>query len=227
MYRGVHHIGVGVSDMSTALEFYSNVLGFSEVLFDYSGPLPGMERVTGKANLNARVVMLANPRMGNFGIGMLKLVQLLPPYSPEPLPEGIGWGEIGVAEICLQVYKAEEILKELVESKGCKLAMDIVEFPSRFSDTEKTKLFYVLDPDGGKVEFIEKTGLGNEPRIMGVYHVGFGVSDIKKSVEFYKNLGFTELMWDFQGVFEPMNKWHGKPQEMKIVMLGNFCGAAV
>lgn len=222
MYRGIHHVGVGVSTMSDGLSFYRDCLGFSDVLFDYSGPLPGMQKVTGKPNTNARVVMLANPNVGHYGLGMIKLVELLLPDKASPLPEGIGWGEIGTAELCLEVYQARDVVKDLVEKKGCVLAMELEELPST------SKMFYILDPQGGKLECIERPNMaGNPQRILGVYHVAFGVSDIMKSAEFYKGFGFTELIWDFEGVMESMNPWHGKAQGMKIVMLGNYRGASV
>src|SRR4029079_18113772 len=51
-FRGVDHVGVGVADMDAALGFYGRV-GFDDVLFDYTGQVPGPDR-------RARVVMLAN-----------------------------------------------------------------------------------------------------------------------------------------------------------------------
>ena len=43
---GLDHIGVGVSDMDASLGFYAE-LGFIDVAFDYTGPLPGLATVTG------------------------------------------------------------------------------------------------------------------------------------------------------------------------------------
>jgi catechol 2,3-dioxygenase-like lactoylglutathione lyase family enzyme len=89
MYKGVHHIGIGVSDTEKSLDFYSNLLGFNQVMFDYTGTIPGMEGITGKST-NARVVMLKNENTGPLGLGMLKLVHLslLPdsfPFSNQPV----------------------------------------------------------------------------------------------------------------------------------------------
>ena len=113
MYKGVHHIGIGVSDMDKSLDFYSNLLGFNQVMFDYKGTIPGMEKVAGKPT-NARVVMLKNECTGPLGLGMLKLVHLLHPDKPDPcfvqvmtpgkpqtpITDALRWGDIAIAEAC-------------------------------------------------------------------------------------------------------------------------------
>ena len=60
MFEGVDHVGIGVGDMETALDFYGRRLGFTEVLFDHAGSLPGLEEVTHRRTREARVVMLAS-----------------------------------------------------------------------------------------------------------------------------------------------------------------------
>ena len=106
MFQGVNNVGIGVSDMDRSLKWYGDLLGFTEVLFDYTGSLPGMEKVTGKPVTKARVVMLKNQSAGPLGLGMFRLVQLLPPDKPEPctVGESTNWGDIGIAEICFNVH---------------------------------------------------------------------------------------------------------------------------
>ena len=85
IFRGVDHIGVGVGDMDVALDFYGRV-GFSDVLFDYRGPVPGTEGFTGGRPRQARVAMVSNPAATPVGPGRLKLVQVLDGDGPPPIP---------------------------------------------------------------------------------------------------------------------------------------------
>jgi catechol 2,3-dioxygenase-like lactoylglutathione lyase family enzyme len=222
-FLGVHHGGIGVSDMETSLQFYGGRLGFSEVLFDYTGPLPGMERVTGWPETTARVVFLANPNRGPLGVGQLKLVQLLAPQGPGPIPEGFHWGELGISEVSINVHGGLAVMEEL-KQQGCKelMPMDFGPLPPSGTDCGYG---YVEDPDGSKVEFIEWRGacpmIDPRPRIEGLNHVAFGVLDLKRTWTFYEPLGFTQLVFDYSGVLDAMTPWFGEPTEQHLMM--KFC----
>ena len=45
---GVDHIGIGVSDMDASIAFYGGI-GFTDIVFDYTGPLGGIAAVSGHA----------------------------------------------------------------------------------------------------------------------------------------------------------------------------------
>ena len=70
-------------------------------------------------------------------------------------------------------------------------------------------------------------GLETKPRIEGVNHVAFGVSNMENSLKFYQELGFTELIAPFKGVPDNMNVWFPKPIEQRLVMMANYYGAAI
>jgi len=229
VFKGVNHVGIGVSDMDKSLKFYGDLLGFTEVMFDYTGPLPGMERVTGKPEIKARVVMLENQNTAPVGLGMIKLVQLLPPDKPGPIPDGTYWGEIGVAEIAVSTRGVPEKFSELV-LKGAKALMP----PSSgcFPPYDTSGSFaYVADPDGGKVELMDWSemcpGLGTEPKTAGLNHVAFGVSDMDKSLKLYRELGFTELIFDYNGYIDGMAIWFPEPVRMRLIMMANYYGATI
>ena len=42
-FQGVDHAGIGVADMDVAFDYWMHKLGFTEVFFDYTGPVPGLE----------------------------------------------------------------------------------------------------------------------------------------------------------------------------------------
>lgn len=229
MFHGVDHIGVGVSDMNRSLKFYGDLLGFTEIVFDYTGPLPGMQKVSGKPETNARVVMLRNQNRGPIGLGMIKLVYLLPPDKAKPIPDDEIWGQTGIAEIAINTRNSPAKFGELV-LKGAKPSLPPA-IPDVFPPYENNVvgLSYITDPDGGKLELIEWKGmcpgLGTEPRIEGANHVAFGVSDMDSVMKFYRELGFTDLVFDFDGYVDSMAIWFPKPHKMKILCVAGFGGA--
>ena len=230
MYRGVNHVGIGVSEMNRALEFYGELLGFTEVMFDYTGSLPGMEAVTGKPETKARVVMLKNRNTGPLGLGAIKLVQLLDSEKPEPctVADTTLWGDVGIAEVCFNTRVSTEKVFAELSKKGLQATLT----PTRgcFPPYDTVSHYaYMRDPDNGLLEFVDwemGKSLGTEPSVEGVNHVGFGVSDIDRSLKFYRELGFTELVFDFTGaIYSMATMFPPNPPNIRCLMVANYYGA--
>ena len=170
MFQGVDHVGVGVADMAAALEFFDRRLGFSEVLFDYTGELPGLEDLTHRRRTLARVAMLASRYPTPLGPGRVKLVQVLEDGGTPAAPSGLGWGEVGICEVCLHARDVAQVHKELVETHGCTELMGYVSASTTPFDVT-ADVSYVEGPGGGKIEILEWTGLWKalpgEPRLRG------------------------------------------------------------
>lgn len=204
---GLDHIGIGVSDMAESLRFYAGI-GFSDVAFDYSGPLAGLERVARAEPTNARVVYLRSVNPTVLGRAGIKLVELTNRPQP-PLPAGFAYGEPGICEVCIHVKGQAEYYHSLVAAGhiGLMDPNDQVLEPYQ----SHCGLSYVEDPDGAKVEFIEwndlEAGWPHPTGPQGVNHVAFGVNDIERTETFYRALGFTGKLFDAAGVNEPMNPW--------------------
>jgi catechol 2,3-dioxygenase-like lactoylglutathione lyase family enzyme len=221
-FRGVDHVGVGVAEMDTAVRFYGQV-GFSDVLFDYTGNVPGPDR-------RARVVMLANPGASPIGPGRIKLVQVLDGDGPPPTPTGGGWGELGICEICLHVRGVDRVHRQLVAA-GAQSLMEPLAADVPPNDVA-LDIAYVADPWEGKLELIEWTGLWKslpgDPRAEGVNHVAFGVADMARTRAFYERLGFTELLFESTEFFDPMASWYpGEPPGQHMTMILSAQGAAI
>ena len=216
MYLGVDHAGIGVGDMETALDFWGRKLGFTELYFDYTGPIPGLEEIAKTNQVKARIVMLGNKNSSRLGPGKVKLVQRLDGSGAPPYPAGIGYGEIGLAEVCLHTVHTQEIYRELVEKLGCESLMVPLNASVAPHDIE-LDIGYIADPWRGKVELIEWKGLWTsrpgKPRVEGVNHVAFGVSDMQTTIDFYKRLGFLDQIFESTEFFEPMAPWYqvGRP----------------
>lgn len=230
MFQGVNHVGIGVSNMEKSLKFYGDLLGFKQVVFDYTGHIPSLESITGKSDTQARVVMLKNQRTGCVGQGLVKLVQLLPPDKPEKctVAETTLWGDVGIAEACFNVRPSAKVIFDELLEKGLKATLTPATGTFPPYNTVATYA-YMRDPDNGLLEFIdwkEWRGYETEPRVEGLNHVGFGVSDMDTTVEFYRKLGFIELIFDYTGALSNMaTMFPPEPPKMKVQMLGNYHGA--
>jgi catechol 2,3-dioxygenase-like lactoylglutathione lyase family enzyme len=219
---GVDHIGVGVSDMERSKAFWAEV-GFSDVAFDYRGPLAGPGGVA-----DAHVVWLRPAHPTVLGSGAVKLVALA---DPPPMPEGMAWGERGVCEVCVHV-KAQDKLYQRLVAAGHPALMEPNSSPLDPFGT-MCSLSYVADPDGTKIELIEWLDYEQpfpwEDGPQGVNHVAFGVESIERTRAFYTSLGFTGMVFDSDGVFDPMGPWFdsGEAPRMKMTLLTNPFGAGM
>ncbi|MBN9608389.1 MAG: hypothetical protein BGO26_19855 [Actinobacteria bacterium 69-20] len=218
---GLDHIGIGVRDMEASIRFYAD-LGFTDIAFDYVGELPGLTEVTGRPRTEARVVYLRAATPSVLGRASVKLVHLLDRPNP-PLPEGQAWGEPGICEVCVHINGYEEFHRSLVADGHVNL-MDPNEADLEPYQTH-CGLAYIEDPDGAKIELIEWSTLAHgwpyPPGPQGVNHVAFGVTDIDRTREFYRTLGFTGQLFESNGYFEPMHPWFGKrvPPQMRMMLL--------
>jgi catechol 2,3-dioxygenase-like lactoylglutathione lyase family enzyme len=229
MFAGVDHVGIGVADMEAALEFFGERLAFSTVLFDYTGDLPGLDDLTHRRRTRARVVMLASAHMTPLGPGKIKLVQLLESGGTPPKPAGACYGEVGICEVCVHARDVPAVHKQLLAA-GCTELMEATrqQVPPFDIDVD---LSYVADPGDGKIEVLEWKGiwsaLPGEPRVEGVNHVAFGVSDMAATREFYAAFGFSHLVLESRGYFEPMRAWYDREmplQHMVLILPGQGAG---
>jgi catechol 2,3-dioxygenase-like lactoylglutathione lyase family enzyme len=227
---GVDHIGVGVSDMERSLRFYAD-LGFTDVAFDCRAPLPGLVKVAGRAGVEARVVMLRSANPTVLGSGAIKLVQTTD-QPPPAMPEGMAWGEPGICEVCIHVKDEAGLYRRLVDELGHPGLMEPNEAPLPPHDT-LCSLSYVMDPDGTKIELIEwhdlEEGWPAPAGPEGVNHVAFGVADLDRTCEFYRGLGFTGMLFESDGYFEPMHPWFA-PREaprQRMTLLTNPHGGGM
>jgi catechol 2,3-dioxygenase-like lactoylglutathione lyase family enzyme len=212
VFRGVDHIGIGVGDIDQAIAFYGRHVGFDDVRFDWTGEVPGLESIAGRAP-RARIAMLASGAATPVGPGRIKLAQVLDGEGPPAPPEGQAWGEVGVCEVCLHVRDVKGVHASLVAA-GCEELMPPMSAAVVPHDVA-LDISYVADPWGTKIEMIEWTGLWRSlpgpARPEGVNHVAFGVTDMARTRAFYERLGFTELLFESTEFFDPMAPWYQAP----------------
>lgn len=135
------HLVIGVTDMDRALAFYRDVLGM-EVVFEslISGePFDAVLHATRKQE--GRVVG------GLLGGLMVELLSLgAKPSGPAPPRRGI----VGLQNISLSVTDLDDTHRRIVAA-GCTPDQEPFEIGG-------VRMFFVKDPDGTPVEFIELPG---------------------------------------------------------------------
>jgi catechol 2,3-dioxygenase-like lactoylglutathione lyase family enzyme len=229
MFKGINHVGIGVTDMERSLKFYGEELGFKKRVFDYTGVVPGIESLIDESGVKVRMVLLQNENIDPIGHGMIKLVQILPPHKPSSIAsDSLMWGELYVAEACLRACNVDEVFGNLVE-KGYKPILTPAQggLPPYYA---QSKYVYIADPDGGAIELLEGgicKDLDGKTKVKGLNHVGFGVVDIEESIEYYNGLGFNDFTFDYKGLLTSMATMFPEPIKMRIVMRTNFQGAWV
>lgn len=228
MYYGACHVGIWVTNMEKALVFYRDILGL-KVLNDFSGEEYKLREVIGKS-VEMRVIILGVS--AKLDRSCIKLVQFLSgpyPNSTYRVPFNRRWGDIGYCEFCFEVLNVEKTYTEMKE-KGAESAMEVTRFSEKGADGKEvvSAYAYIRDPEGTLVEFdepwlVRKTGTVDKKfaGIIRLDHVGFGVTDMDRSVTFYKDiLGFNKVIYDIEGE-SAMSKLVGEPLRRRLVMLHN------
>ncbi len=150
---GVVQVTVGVRDLERSKEFYRNVLGFEELVWE-TDDLSGIDEVTG--GKKTRAALVSHPRSMKSGLpvlepGAVRLVQTTD-YQGKSSFEGRRWGDIGCMEFALDVDDVKSTYQGMVAAgaqpyQGPTL-MDM-------GSGSVGSFAYVKDPDGNIVEMVE------------------------------------------------------------------------
>jgi len=153
---GVAGAVIGVSDIDKAMEVYSGILRYDEVVTDNSGTFEDFKTLPG-GNEDYRRVLLSHkePRKGPFskllGPTQIELVQPLD-RSPRKIFENRIWGELGFIHLCFDI-KGMEALQAECEAKGFPFTVNSAN--SFDMGSAAGHFSYISDPDGTPIEFVE------------------------------------------------------------------------
>jgi len=155
---GVNGIVVGVSDINASIKFYSDLLGFSNVVYDETSTFNDFSTFLPNGSGRFRRVKLQKPVVeGNFGkLGhelFIELVQAVDDYQPRKMWTGRIWGDIGFVHLGLDV-KGMKKLEQKMSDGNHPFTCDTKDVLS-MGDSTKVHCVYVDDPDGILIEMIE------------------------------------------------------------------------
>jgi catechol 2,3-dioxygenase-like lactoylglutathione lyase family enzyme len=153
---GMYGAVIGVSNMERSIQFYSKILGYSQVVYDQSGDFEDWKGIDGGFG-HYRRVLLRHPekRKGPFsrllGDSEIELVQALD-RQPRKIYENRFWGDLGYIHLCFDMMGMAE-MKKFCAEHGHPFTVDS---SGSFDMGEAAGYFsYIEDPDGTLIEFVE------------------------------------------------------------------------
>ncbi len=184
----VDSVGITVSDMDKAIQFYSEVLSFQKIS-DVEVLGSEYERLQGLFGVRLRVVKM------RLGGEILELTEFLTPKG-RPIPVDSRSNDRWFQHIAIAVSdmdKAYEILRKFKVQHASTA-------PQRIPDTNKAaagiRAFYFKDPDGHNLEIIYFPKGKGDPKwqensqsvFLGIDHTAIVVSNTDASLKFYRDV---------------------------------------
>ena len=185
---GVDAIGITVSDMDRAVDFYSKVLTF-EKISDAEVAGEDYEHLEGVFGLRMRVVRM------RLGDEFIELTEYLAPKG-RPIPVDSRSNDRWFQHIAIIVSDMDKAYSRLRQNKVEHASSGPQRLPDWNKNAAGISAFYFKDPDGHPVEVLqfppdkglEKWHRPAEKLFLGIDHTAIVVWDTDASVKFYRDL---------------------------------------
>ncbi len=144
--QGFSHIGIGVRDLDRSVRFYVDVFGFTQL---YALDMTGDEvAATMEQPGRFRSAMLLR---GDIRIELLQWVDIPITGSGERKP----MTELGFTHLSFRVDGIDDLSDAVRAAGGQVLDHTLTVLGDDADDPTATKLLYLLDPDGTRIEVME------------------------------------------------------------------------
>ena len=183
----VEAVGITVSDMDRAVEFYTQVLSFAKVS-DVEVAGPEYEHLQGVFPVRMRVVRL---RLGDES---LELTEYLAPKG-RPIPPDSRSNDRWFQHVAIIVSDMDRAYRWLRQHKVTHASSGPQRLPDWNPNAGGIEAFYFRDPDGHPLEILRfPEGKGDarwqrrDRLFLGIDHTAIVVSDTEASLRFYREL---------------------------------------
>lgn len=188
LVEGVDAIGITVSDMDRAVDFYSGVLTFEKVS-DTEVAGENYEHLEGVFGLRMRVVRL------RLGDEFIELTEYLAPKG-RPIPVDSRSNDRWFQHIAIIVSDMDQAYARLRQAKAEYASSGPQKLPDWNKNAAGISAFYFKDPDRHPVEILhfppgkgaEKWHQRTDKLFLGIDHTAIVVWDTDASVKFYRDL---------------------------------------
>jgi catechol 2,3-dioxygenase-like lactoylglutathione lyase family enzyme len=185
---GVDAIGITVSDMDRAVDFYSKVLTFEKVS-DTEAAGENYEHLEGVFGLRMRIVRM------RLGDEFIELTEYLAPKG-RPIPVDSRSNDRWFQHIAIIVSDMDKAYAWLRQNKVEHASSGPQRLPDWNKNTAGISAFYFKDPDEHPVEVLqfpldkglEKWHHSTDKLFLGIDHTAIAVGDTDASVRFYRDL---------------------------------------
>jgi catechol 2,3-dioxygenase-like lactoylglutathione lyase family enzyme len=209
---GIQQIGVGVSDVYEAWNWYRKNFGFDINMFDEAAEANLMLPYTNNEPQQRHAILALNMKGG----GGLEIWEYKS-RTPQNADFEIELGDLGIFITKMKTENIQEAFKQLQANKA-NILSEIVKSPTG------TPHFYLKDPWGNILE-VEEANLWNlklNKLFGGNSGVVLGVADIEKSMNFYsKILGYDQIIYDKTENFDDYKNLPGGDKKHRRVLLGH------
>jgi len=207
---GIQQVGIGIPNVHEAWKWYRTNFNMDIAAFDDEGRAELMLPYTGGKPHDRHAILALNMKGGGgFEIWQYKS------RNPEKAKFEILLGDLGISILKI---KTENITETYQYFKSQNLNIS----DSIYKDPNGNEHFFVKDPYGNIFQMVKNENwfVNNKARTGGVDGVTIGVSDIEKSLDFYKSiLGYDKVLYDTQGKFEEFSGIEGGKQTFRRVLL--------
>jgi catechol 2,3-dioxygenase-like lactoylglutathione lyase family enzyme len=193
---GIQQVGIGVTDIQKAWEWYRKYLGFDIPVVDAAGTAEKMLRYTGGKPQHRHAVIAINLQGG----GGLEVWQYLT-REPKHAEFEVQLGDLGIYAAKIKSNKIEQAIKFYKEN-NVKILSDIQKDPNG------KRHCFIEDPYGNVFQIIEEHSVFAKSKALngGVFGALIGVSDMKKAVSFYSEiLGYDVIEYNKTGNFQDLS----------------------
>lgn len=207
---GIQQVGIGTVDLHEDWKWYRKAFGMDIRIFEDAAEAPLMTAYTGN-KVQTRVAALALNMKGGGGFEIWQYKS----RTAQPATFDIEMGDYGFLATKMKtqnVQKSFDALKKL----------NVNAMTSPLKNPAGDMHFYVSDPKGNWFNVVESQDqFTNDKGITGgVYGMVIGVSDMDKSLKFYKDLlGFDVIMSDNTGIASDLSGVPGSNQSMRRVII--------
>ncbi|MCR5454315.1 MAG: VOC family protein [Bacteroidales bacterium] len=210
---GIQQLGVGVEDVYQAWEWYREHFGQDILLSDAPGEASMMQPYTAHRPQTRHTILAYNMQGG----GGLEIWQYT---SRKPTKVGfeIALGDLGTT---IGKLKAQNVASAYMYVKNKLSNLLLSSFGKNMAGKDH---FFMKDPFGNMFEVVESdvTFRETKSRIGGVYGAIIGVTDMDKSIDFYKDiLGYDTVLYDKTNTFEDFAQMPGGNDRFRRVLLGH------
>lgn len=207
---GIQQLGIGVSNLSEAREWYKDNLGYDVVIFDEAAEANLMLPYTDNKPQKRHAILAYNMR-GGGGFEVWQYTS----RTPEAPAFEIQLGDLGIFACKIITPNIKNAFKEFSNNN--------VNIISEISNTPDGKPhFFIKDPYNNIFEIEEGNDyLLNQPKVTGGNSgVIIGVSDMDKSIKFYSGiLGYNEVVYDEVNQFNDLHSISGGNEKYRRVLL--------
>ncbi|MFW5742880.1 MAG: VOC family protein [Spirochaetota bacterium] len=207
---GIQQIGIGVTSVETAWEWYRRAFGMDVPVFQEAAEAPFMTRYTG-GKVESRNAVLALNLAGGGGFEIWQYTSRTP-VGPAREPR---LGDIG---IFAGVMKSRDVGEAYERLAGLGAAVD-----RPASGPDGVSRFFARDPGGNLFRITPAEEWFTRPDVVGGGAGAIiGSSDIDRALRLYRDvLGYDDVRYDTTGVFDDLRSLPGGDAEVRRVLLGH------